>query len=240
MSPFHEPEVVAAVVGQAERSLLDAAAELERLERSPAALERLDPVYLCFEALAGNAAACGLTEVGEFADVIARNVADLLTAALPVSPTQSTLLRQAVELALALVDGSQVGPAPARTRAAFLARFARECALMGQSPPTGPAADLPGRLGAAGPDRAANDGATGMALGVTGAQADAASRLDAMTGAVRDLLLRVREAVAPARESRALSEHELHQIEGILRSLVSELDSLRLDVQRHPRDVGGV
>ena len=138
--PFHEAEIVEAVVREAERSLLGAVAELERLERAPNQIERLDEIYLRFYALAGNAGLCGLGELAAFSRRVSQSIAELVSTSLAVSRPQLRLIRQSIELSVVLLDGSQLGPSSSRTRDAFLARLEEHCALAAgesETPPDG-------------------------------------------------------------------------------------------------------
>lgn len=244
--PFHEPDIIDAVVAEAERSLLSAESALVRLERVPTELGYLDEIYLCFHALAGNADVCGLGELGQFARRVAQNVAELLTAAVAVSRPQLRLVRQSIELAMALLDGTHDGPAPARTREAFLVRMCEHCALVegeGETPPDGEALrDLSnGQV-----DRpAANDGATVGANASTrgndvaeAPEHDPARRLAAMTRTVRGLIARVQDAADVVPASTCAAELDMEQMERSLVELVAALEGLSGDLRRHARDAG--
>ncbi|MEE9386864.1 MAG: ATP-binding protein [Nannocystaceae bacterium] len=142
-----DSDIVDAVVSEGIEALESVMGELARLEADPTDLAPLDALFRCFHSVKGNASMVDMHELSEFAHRVEDILSELLTVQTAVSRAQLQLIQQGVDLAVGLLDGSQIdvdGDDYADARATFLVRFSDHCASSGGEGRTPPEGECPG------------------------------------------------------------------------------------------------
>ncbi|TPV93537.1 MAG: hypothetical protein B7733_19870 [Myxococcales bacterium FL481] len=253
-----DSDIIEAVVGEGIEALEGAMAKLTLLESQPDDLSPLDELFRSFHSVKGNAAMVDMRELSEFAHKIEDVLSELLTMQTAVSRSQLQLIQEAIDLAIGLLDGSQVDADDTHwsdQRAEFLSRFAFHCSSgsgEGMTPaegdvlsdlhPTSAAADdtaqaerehataAANNAPQTGPDKSATDKAGDESLRV---KAKSLREIVALAGDLFLLAARLERlsVQASGAEGTAIGS-ELREISYSFDSATNDLYEKMLDVQR--------